>query len=286
MRSRNARSLNGGGTRAPSASPKKVPKRPSASTTPIVQPPTRSKGRSAGATGRSGMRAAVDSQGPEREVVGVEVVLEIEDPRESGSVPVGVLPRDVVPLRPQQIVDATPDGGAAGAPGGEEAEQCPRGLARRRVAHAGELVIVVALAGLAPAAVLVLVTLEPPHRALDVFVPRVLADGGKAAQHRPGAVDVVHAPAPVPRPVVPLRVANEVDRPLGGLEILLVAERAEQLEPAAGQVLGGGIEERAVIGERDVVQVETVVVGVERRPAAVTALHAEEPAEAELLGRP
>src|SRR5215510_8579105 len=111
MRSRNARSLNGGVTSAPSASPKKVPKRPSASTTPIVQPPTRSKGRSAGATGRSGMRAAVDSQGPEREVVGVQVVLEIEDPRESSSVPVGVLPRAVVPLRPQQIVDATHDGG-------------------------------------------------------------------------------------------------------------------------------------------------------------------------------
>src|SRR5262245_41591431 len=198
MRSRNARSLNGGVTRAPSASPKKVPNRPSESTTPIVQPPTRSKGRSAGATGRSGMRPAVDSQGPEREVVGVEVVLEIEDPRKSGPVPVGILPRAVVPLRPQQIVNAAHDGRTAGAPGGEEPEQRPRGLARRRVPHARELVILVALAGLAPAAVLVLVTLEPPRRSLDVFMPRVLAHGGKAAQHRPGAVDVIHAPASVP----------------------------------------------------------------------------------------
>src|SRR5262245_34484612 len=165
MRSRNARSLNGGVTRAPSASPKKIPNRPSESTTAIVQPPTRSKGRSAGATGHSGMRPAVDSQGPERKVVGVEVVLQVEDPRESGSAPVGVLPRAVVPLRPQQIVDAAHDCRAAGAPGGEEPEQRPRGLAGRRLTHAGELVVVVALAGLAPAAVLVLVALEPPHRA-------------------------------------------------------------------------------------------------------------------------
>src|SRR5262249_60068708 len=109
--------------------------------------------------------------------------------------------------------------------------------------HAGELVVVVALAGLAPAAVLVLVALEPPHRALDIFVPRVLADGSETAQHRPGAVDVVHTPAPVPRPVVPLCVAKEVDRALSGLEILFVAERAEQLEPADRQVFGRGIEE-------------------------------------------
>src|SRR5215510_12850697 len=180
MRSRNARSLNGGVTSAPSASPKKVPKRPSASTTPIVQPPTRSKGRSAGATGRSGMRAAVDSQSPEREVVGVEVVFQVEDPRESGSVPVGVIPRAVGSLRPQQVVDAAHDCRTAGTAGGEEPEQRPRGLARRRLAHAGELVVVVALAGLAPAAVLVLVALEPPHRALDVFVARVFADGREA----------------------------------------------------------------------------------------------------------
>src|SRR4029453_15817906 len=137
----NARSLNGGVTSAPSASPKKVPKRPSESTTPIVQPPTRSKGRSAGATGRSGMRAAVDSQGPEREVVGVEVGLKVKDPREFGFVPVGVIPGAVVPLRPHQIVDAAHDCRAAGAAAREEPEQRPRGLALPRLAHRGELLL-------------------------------------------------------------------------------------------------------------------------------------------------
>ena len=82
-----------------------------------------------------------------------------------------------------------------------------------------------------------------------------------------------------------LRVAEELDRALGRLEVLAVAERAQELEPAAGQVFGRGIEQGAVIGERDVVEVETIVVGVERGPTAVLSLHAEEPAEPTLLGR-
>ena len=48
---------------------------------------------------------------------------------------------------------------------------------------------------------------------------------------------------------------------------------------AAGEVLRGRVEERPVVGERDVVEEEPLLVGVERRPAAVLALHAEEPAE-------
>src|SRR6266403_1585177 len=101
IRSTNARILNGGVTRAARASAKKAPNRPRESTTPIVQPPTASKGRSAGASGRSGMRAAVDSQRPEREVLSVQMVLQVEDPREARAVPERVFPRAVVALRPQ-----------------------------------------------------------------------------------------------------------------------------------------------------------------------------------------
>src|SRR3989475_4138214 len=285
MRSRNARTLNGGVTIATSASAKKVPNRPSESTTEMVQSPTASNGRSAGESGRSVMRAAVDSQRPEREVLRVHVVFQIEDAREARAVPERVLPRAVGLLSPQEVVDAAGDGRSARAAGGEESEQGPGGLAWRRLAGAGERVVVVALAGLSPAAVLVLVALQPTDRAVDVFVTGVLADGGETAQHRPRAVDVVHAPAPVPRTVVALLVTEELDRALGGLEILAVAERAQQLEPAAGQVLGRRIEQGAVIGEGDVVEVETIVVGVEGGPAPVLPLHAEEPAEPALLGR-
>src|SRR5437867_9067117 len=217
MRSTNARTLNGGVTIAISASTKKVPKRPSESTTEMVQPPTASNGRSAGESGRSAMRAAVDSQRPEREVLRIQMVLQIEHAREPGAVPERVLPRAVGVLGSEQILNAARHGGSGCAPGREEAEQRPGGLARRRLAGAGERVVVVALAGLAPAAVLVLMALEPPDRALHVLVTRILADGREPAQHGPRAVDVVHAPASVPRPVVALRVAQELDRALDRL---------------------------------------------------------------------
>src|SRR5439155_2852553 len=285
MRSMNARGLNGGVTSAASASAKKVPNRPRDSTTAIVQPPTASKGRSAGASGRSGMRPAVDSQRPEREVLGVQVVLQVEDPREARPVPQRIRPRAVVALIPQKIVDAPLDRGAARAPGREKPQQRPGGLTRDRLAHAGERVVFVALAGFAPAAVPVLVALEPADRALHVLVSRIDADGGEPAQHRPRAVDVVHAPAAVPGAVRLLRVAEEVDGALGRLEVLAVAERAEELEPASGQILRRRVEQGAVVGERDVVQIDAVVVGVERAPAPVGALHPEKPAEAALLGR-
>src|SRR2546429_620451 len=135
---------------------------------------------SPGASGRSGMRAAVDSQRPEREILGVQMVLQVEDPRKARSVPERVFPRPVLALRPQQIIDAALDGRATRATRGKETKERPRGLTRNRLAHAGELVVVVALAGLAPAAVAVLVALEPAHRALPVLVA-----GGPPARAAP-----------------------------------------------------------------------------------------------------
>src|SRR5215813_6403886 len=106
IRSTNARSLNGGVASAARASAKKAPNRPRESTSAIVRPPTASNGRSAGASGGSGMRAAIDSQRPEREILGVQMVLQVEDAREPGAVPERVVPRAVVALRSQKIIDA------------------------------------------------------------------------------------------------------------------------------------------------------------------------------------
>src|SRR5258706_6713204 len=146
MRSRNARSLNGGVTIAITASAKKVPNRPSESTTEIARPPTASNGRSAGESDRSVMRAAVDSQRPEREVLRVQVVLEVEDAREAGTVPERVFPRAVGVLGPQQVFDPARHRGSGRPPGREQAEQRPGGLARRRLPCAGQRVVDVALA--------------------------------------------------------------------------------------------------------------------------------------------
>src|SRR4029450_13337468 len=143
------------------------------------------------------------------------------------------------------------------------AQERPGGRARDRLPPAGERLGFVALAGLAPAAVPILVALEPADRALHEFVPRVHADGREPAQHRPRAVDVVPAPPSVPRAVMSLSVAEKIDRTLGRLEVLAIAERPEKLEPASGQVLRRRVEQGAVVGERDVIEVDAVVVGVE-----------------------
>src|SRR5581483_6529855 len=125
-------------------------------------------------------------------------------------------------------------------------------LARRRLAGPGQLRPVVALARLAPAAVGVLVVLQPAHRALHVLLAEVLADGAQPAEDGPGTVDVVDPPPAEPGPVGTLRAPDEAEGAPGRLEVGAVAERAQQLEPAAGEVLGRRVEQRPVVGERDV----------------------------------
>ena len=82
-----------------------------------------------------------------------------------------------------------------------------------------------------------------------------------------------------------LYVAQELDGATGRLTVARVLVRPEQLEATARQILRRWIEERAMVGERDVIQIEPVVVGVERAPPAVEALHAEHPAEPALFHR-
>src|SRR5262249_36631767 len=158
-------------------------------------------------------------------------------------------------------------------------KQRPRRLARRRRTTAGEAGIVVGLTRLAPAAVPILVRLQPAHGALDVLLVEALPDRFEAPEHRPRAVDVVHAPAPEPRAIVPLRAADERQRAAGRLEVAAIPERAHQLESAAGEIFRRRVEQRAVVGERNIVEEELVVVGLEGAPATVGALHAEEPAQ-------
>src|SRR5207247_8226038 len=108
----------------------------------------------------------------------------------------------------------------------------------------------------------------------------VLADGSEPPEHRPRAVDIVDAPAPVPSSALVLGSLDEAEGPLRGGMLEPVAEGAEQLESASRQVLRGRIEQSAMIGEGNVVEDEPVIVGVERAPAAIVALHAQEPVEA------
>src|SRR4029077_8384103 len=74
-----------------------------------------------------------------------------------------------------------------------------RGRARRLLVAA--IVQLVARSVLAPAAVLILDRSEPLYRPAKHRRLSVHARGVERAQHRPGAVDVIHAPTAVPAPV-------------------------------------------------------------------------------------
>src|SRR6266498_287587 len=186
MRSTNARTLKGGETIVATARSRNVPNRPRASTMPIAHWPSAAKGTSGAASGASAMHGvAIDPQRPQGEVLGVEVVLEHEHAREPRAVPERVLPRAVRLLRPQEIGDPALDGRRPCHPGGQQRQQGPRGLRGRRHARAGQLGTVVAVARLAPAAVAVLMLLEPADRTLHVLLTHVLADEAQTAQHRP-----------------------------------------------------------------------------------------------------
>ena len=73
-------------------------------------------------------------------------------------------------------------------------KQCFRPAFHRRIFVGG--------AGFAPAAIVVLAALQPIASAQNPVLRHVLADGAQTAQHLPGAVNVIHAPAAIPRAVV------------------------------------------------------------------------------------
>src|SRR5262245_32392482 len=229
--------LKGGVTNEARAIPKKVPKRPSDWREATTAAPRRSKGRSAAGTGCSVIKAAaIDPQRPKWKVRGVQVVLQHEDAGEAGAIPVPILPGAILLLRRHEVRDPPLQRGAPGSAGGKQREQRPRRLRRGGLAASGQLGTLVALARLPPTAIGVLAPLQPANRALNVLLAEVFADGAQAAHHRPRPIDIVDAPATEPGAVVALPGFQEVERAGGRLEVSAVAERAEQLEAAAGEV--------------------------------------------------
>src|SRR5262249_21098610 len=194
-----------------------------------------STGRTTDGTAGSAIEGAlIHPECPEGEIFRVEGVLQHEDAGKPGTVPERVVPPAVRTLAHEEMPDATLDGLGARTTGRKEGEQRPRGLARRRRTTTGEAGVVGAPTRLAPASVRILVRLQPAHGALDVFLIEALPDRFETPEHRPRAVDVVHAPAAEPRAVVPLRAADEGERAAHRLEVAPIAERAHQLESAAG----------------------------------------------------
>src|SRR6185312_7219409 len=171
-----------------------------------ASPQTQSAGRPSKAKGDSRRirprQAAVAGQCPEREKGAVSVVAEIKHPRKPDRGEPRLVPGPVRLLRPDQVLDPPRHGPIAGFPGRHQPEHRPGGLRRRAVfgdpmRHAG----VVALLVLAPAAIRALPGHQPRRRTPHLRRRRFQSGGVQRRESRPGAVDVIGAPAPEPAAV-------------------------------------------------------------------------------------
>src|SRR5574342_89840 len=142
----------------------------------------------------------------------------------------------------------------------------------------------VGVAALAPASIRILARLEPSHRAPDHRVVDADPDRLERAKDRPRSVEVVHAPSSAPGSVRRLGPAKEREAALDRRIVPPDSEPPESLDAPRGEVFSGRVEERSVVGKRDVVEEEARLVGVERRPTAILALHPSEPSPRTLDG--
>ena len=142
------------------------------------------------------------------------------------------------------------------------------------------VVELVAGAVLAPAAILVLDRDQPVGGLGDTRPRAVEAGGAERAERRPRAVDVVHAPAAEPAAVRHLLALEIVDAGAHDGTRRRLAELGQHADAAGADIRGRRIEQRAMIGERNVVEIVIDIVGIEGRPAAVAALQAGDPFDA------
>src|SRR5258708_21905733 len=123
-----------------------------------------------------------------------------------------LVPLPVGALALGQKADALADRVAVDLARCHQPEQRPGGLRRRAdLASAARRVRLIGIAVLAPAAIFALFRDQPGDGAAHVRPLHVDAGGVVGAQHRPGAVDVIRAPAAEPGTVRLLLTAPKID---------------------------------------------------------------------------
>src|SRR5437763_1639245 len=93
--------------------------------------------------------------------------------------------------------------------------------------------------------------------------------GREGEQNLPGAVDVIDAPASIPRAVLVLSVDQILDGVADGSRLRIEPNVTEQLECACGKVTACWIENRIVIGKRHVFQPWGGDILIKRSPTAI-----------------
>src|SRR5579885_3739617 len=230
--------------------------------------------------------AFIGRQGEQREIVPVFVVGEIKHTRKACS---GVN-RLTLPARSHAFVPASVsllvveepanpfcDTVTAVVTCGEQPENGPCCLRGRADTHSARGWIVVASAAFTPTAIGVLHGADPFCRLLNLRLMVPDANRFKAAQNQECAVQIVDTPAPKPASVRLLLAVNKFDGLLDALVLTRISVGGEHFQNAAGNVYRWRIEHRVMVGKGHILEDHLRIVFVEAGPAAVTALHGEDP---------
>ena len=134
----------------------------------------------------------------------------------------------------------------------------------------------VARAVLAPASVGILDACQPGNGFAEFGRGMIEVGGIERAKDRPGAINVIHAPAAVPAALRGLRAA-QIIKSSRDCRAICLADLREHANAARRHVLGRRIEQCAMIGERNVVEVIIFVLGIERAPSPIGTLHSQNP---------
>src|SRR5262249_40530633 len=95
---------------------------------------------------------------------------------------------------------------------------------------------------------------------------------GEADERLPGAVDVVDAPTAEPGAVALLGAAEELDAAADGGIVRFLFPHGKSFEGTAGEIGRAGVDHGVVIGEWNPAEEFSVVIAIERAPAAITIL--------------
>src|SRR5688500_4849718 len=213
-------------------------------------------------------------QCPHREILGIAVVPEIENPRESGSGEPRLIPKPVAVLFPQQVGDSPADLMTALFTGPHQCKQRPRSMER----SAGMKLTCllrrkIAVVTFSPPAILPLHGFEPVHRAPNGRMAGIYPCQTEGLQHRPGSIDVIAAPAAKPGATGLLFTEQVCQAPFQRLLMPGLAVQGEKTRAPRGNIAGRRIKECAMIGKRNFIEIVIRIVAVKSRKPAIAGLH-------------
>ena len=209
------------------------------------------------------------------------MVLQVKDAGETGAGKFRLAPGTIRFLAMNQVSHCFLDRRIFHSRAREQADESPRSLR----GGAGALSLggrqIVAEKRFAKAAVHFLDAAEPDDRALAEF-SRGERNGFQGAQDPARSVNVIDAPAAEPRTVFALILQQKLHCALNDGVVGRPAMAAEALNDTSGDVGCRRVNHSVVIGKGNVAEEFSVIVAVERTPATVPILHAEEPLQTTL----